>query len=74
MPERYPLTVAQLRQTKEELAAMRERAEEISQLISAGYGPRDPKTIRAGELAGAVQRLQWELDRSAGNAIAASTA
>jgi hypothetical protein len=68
MLDRYPLTVAQLRQAKEELAAMKQRAEEISQLMAAGYGASDPRAIRAGELNAAIQRLQWELDRSGGNA------
>ena len=74
MQNRYPLTVAQLRQTKEELSAIKERAEEISRLMSAGYGASDPKTIRAGELNSAIQRLQWELERSAGNSADATTA
>jgi hypothetical protein len=74
MPDRYPLTVAQLRQTKDELSAMKERAEEISRLMAAGYGASDSKAIRAGELYSAIQRLQWELERSAGNNADATTA
>jgi hypothetical protein len=72
MQERFPLTVAQLRQAKEELAAMQERAEEISRLMAAGYGLSDPRAIRAGEVHSAIQRLQWELERSAGVADATS--
>ena len=53
---------------------MQERAEEISRLMSAGYGVSDPKAIRAGELNSAIQRLQWELERSAGNIAEATTA
>jgi hypothetical protein len=64
MQDRYPLTIAQLRQAKEDLAAMKDRAEEMSRLMLAGYGISDPRTIRAGELNAAIQRLQWELDRS----------
>ena len=74
MQDRYPLTVAQLRRTKEDLAAIQESAEEISRLMAAGYGPSDPKAIRAGELNSAIQRLQWELERSAGNHADATTA
>jgi hypothetical protein len=74
MQDRYPLTVAQLRRTKADLAAMRERAEEISRLMAAGYGASDPKAIRAGELSSAIQRLQWELERSAGSSADATTA
>jgi hypothetical protein len=73
MQDRYPLTVAQLRQTNEDLAAMQARAEEISRLMAAGYGASDPKAIRAGELHSAIQRLQWELERSAGNSATEAT-
>ena len=64
MQDRYPLTIAQLRQAKEDLATMQEQAEEISRLLAAGYGDSDPKSIRAGELDAAIQRLRWELERS----------
>ena len=74
MLDRYPLTISQLRQAKEELAVMKQRAEEISQLMAAGYGDADPRTIRAGELNAAVQRLQWELDRSGGDSADSTTA
>ena len=73
MLDRHPLTVSQLRQAKEELAVMKQRAEEISQLMAAGYGDADPRTIRAGEVNAAIQRLQWELDRS-GNSADSTTA
>lgn len=53
---------------------MKERAEEISQLMMAGYGFSDPKAIRAGELNAAIQRLQWELDRTTQNNTDAATA
>ena len=74
MLDRYPLTVSQLRQAKEELAAMQQRAEEISQLMTAGYGDSDPRAIRAGELNAAIQRLQWELERGGGNSADSTTA
>jgi len=74
MLDRYPLTVSQLRQAKEELAAMKQRAEEISQLMTAGYGDSDSRAIRAGELNAAIQRLQWELDRSGGDSADSTTA
>ena len=63
MPERYPLTIAQLRQTREDLVTMKDQAEILSRLISAGYGETDPKAIRAGEVSSAIQRLIWEFDR-----------
>ena len=74
MPDRYPLTIAQLRQAREELAAMQERAEEISKLMTAAYGSSDPRAIRAGEVNAAIQRLQWELERNAGGSADATTA
>lgn len=70
MQDRYPLTISQLRQAQDDLVAMQERAEEISQLMTAGYGASDPKAVRADELKAAIQRLQWELERSAGAADA----
>jgi hypothetical protein len=74
MQDRYPLTIAQLRQAKEDLAAMKDRAEEISKLMVAGYGISDARAIRAGELNAAIQRLQWELDRSDRDSSEAATA
>lgn len=53
---------------------MKERAEEIARLMAAGYGASDPKAIRAGELNAAIQRLQWELERSAGSIADATSA
>ena len=74
MPDQYPLTIAQLRQAREELAAMQERAEEISKLMTAAYGSSDPRAIRAGEVNAAIQRMQWELERSAAGSADATTA
>ena len=42
--------------------------------MTAGYGDSDPRAIRAGELNAAIQRLQWELDRSGGNSADSTTA
>jgi hypothetical protein len=47
----------------DDLRAMKEQAEAIYRLISAGYGDADRKSIRAGELSGTIQRLIWELER-----------
>ena len=52
---------------------MKERAEEIAQLMTAGYGPSDRKAVRADELNAAIQRLQWELERGTANAAEATT-
>ena len=63
MPDRYPLTIDQLRQVEKDLAEMKTRAEEISQLMEAVYGNADPKTMRAQDVSAVIQRLQWELER-----------
>lgn len=67
MPDRYPLTIEQTRQTQQDIDEMTGRAEEIAKLMSAAYGDSDQRTIRAQECHAALQRLQWELgrDRSA---------
>jgi hypothetical protein len=53
---------------------MQERAEEISKLMTAAYGSSDPRAIRAGEVNAAIQRMLWELDRSAAASADATTA
>lgn len=52
---------------------MQEQAEEISRLLAAGYGDSDPKSIRAGELNAAIQRLRWELERGTGESADAAS-
>ena len=74
MPDQYPLTIAQLRQAKEDLTAMQERAEEISRLMTAAYGSSDSRAIRAGEVNAAIQRMQWELERNAAASADATSA
>ena len=63
MADRCPLTIEQLPQIQRDLAEMTKQAEEITRLLSSGYGERDPRTIRAQESHAALQRLQWEMDR-----------
>ena len=65
MAANYPLTVEQLSQIEQDLAEMRVRAEEIFHLMNAGCGESDPRTSRAEELTGAIQRLQWAMERMA---------
>ena len=52
MQDRYPLTNVQIRETMEDLRAMKGQSEEIYRLI------------RAGEVSATIQRLIWELERS----------
>ena len=63
MAERYPLTIEQVRQTIEEIAAMTAQAEGIAGLMTAGYGESDQRTIRAQEAHGALVRLLAEMGR-----------
>ncbi len=63
MPDRYPLTVEQLRQTNHEISAMSVQAEEVAQLMCACYGESDQRTIRAQEAHAAILRLQAEMKR-----------
>ena len=63
MADRFPLTIDQFRQATSDIAQMAEKAEEISRLMSAAYGDTDSRAIRAQEVSGAIQRLQWEIER-----------
>jgi hypothetical protein len=72
MVDKYPLTVEQFRQIEQDLAEMRVRAEEIFHLMSAGCGESDPRTSRAEEVTGAIQRLQWAMERTADGLIASA--
>ena len=67
MAERFPPTSDQIREARLYLAGTKERAEEISCFMSAGYGSDDQRAIRAQELVGAIQRLIWELERADAN-------
>ena len=67
MPDRYPLTVEQLRQANHEISAMSVQAEEIAQLMCASYGENDRRTIRAQEAHAAILRLQTEMQREHAN-------
>jgi hypothetical protein len=64
MAKRLPLTIGQLRRIQSDVAKMTELAAEISRLMTAAYGDTDPKAMRAQEVSGALQRLQWAIDRS----------
>ena len=64
MPSHHPLTVDQLRRVKQGIEEMQKHAEKVLQLMTAGYGESDERTIRAGELTAAIQRLEWAIERS----------
>ena len=62
--ERHPLTVAQRKQLDQDLACFEERLEATAVLMCACYDDDSPPAIRAGEVAAALQRLKWELERT----------
>jgi hypothetical protein len=64
MSSHNPLTGGQLRRVKQDIAEMRKHAEQVLQLMTAGYGESDQRTVRAGELTAAIQRLEWAIERS----------
>ena len=65
MAVKYPLTAEQFHQIEQDLDEMRVRAEEIFHLLSAACGASDARTSRAEEVNGAIQRLQWAMERMA---------
>ena len=64
MQDRYPPTNLQIRETMEDLRAMKGQSEAIYRLIAGRYGDADQRAIRAGEVSATIQRLIWELERS----------
>jgi hypothetical protein len=69
MPDRYPLTVEQLRQANHEISVMSVQAGEIAQLMCASYGESDRRTIRAQEAHAAILRLQAEMKREHAHSV-----
>lgn len=65
MATQNPLTGEQLRQMKRDLEEMKVRSDEMASLLGAGFGDEDQRTLRAQEVSGAIQRLQWAMERSA---------
>jgi hypothetical protein len=61
--KRYPLTIEQSAQLREDLAVIEERLQGIVVLMRACHGEQSQVAIRAEETAGALQRLHWELER-----------
>lgn len=61
--KRYPLTIEQSAQLRDDLALVEERLQGIVVLMRACHGEQSQVAIRAEETAGALQRLQWELER-----------
>ena len=59
----HPLSLEQIRLMISDLNDMLLRAEEMAQLARGGFGAEDRRTIRAEELAAAIKRMQWEIER-----------
>ena len=69
---RYPLTIEHRTQLERDLNAVQELLQNISVLMHACYGDESQPAIRADEVAGALQRLKWELERIQPKAQAAT--
>lgn len=48
------------------LQLMRKDAEVLRELVAHQFGLADNRTIRAGEICDALQRLRWEFERQGG--------
>jgi hypothetical protein len=64
MAEQHSLTIQQSQQVARDLSEMQVLAVGTAQLLAATFGLFDNRTIRAGEVAAAVQRLTWALERA----------
>jgi hypothetical protein len=58
-----PPTIEQRRQLDEDLGSIEERLQGIIVFVRGCYGKDSQAAIRADEIAGALQRLKWELER-----------
>ena len=58
------LTNTQTVQLEQVLALVEDRLQNIAILIRVRYGDDSQPAIRAGETAGAFQRLKWALERT----------
>ena len=64
MARRRPPTVEQLSNLAELMEKLLRITEELRGETLTMYGADDPRSIRADEVCGAVQRLEWSLQRS----------
>jgi hypothetical protein len=61
MEDRHPLTIEQLRQILDDLAASIENAGQTAATVSAAYGDNDARTIRAQQVHAALLRFEAAL-------------
>jgi hypothetical protein len=59
----HPPTIEERKRLDEDLALMEEKLQGIIVLMRDSYGKNSQAAIRADEIAGAIQRLKWELER-----------
>ena len=59
----HPPTIEERRRLDEDLMEIEEKLQGIIVLMRACYGKNSNAAIRADEIAGAIQRLKWELER-----------
>ena len=65
-------TVEQRQRLHEDIADIDGKLQSVTTLVRACYGPDSQPAIRADEVAGAVQRLKWELERRELKTLAAT--
>ena len=56
-------TIEERKQLDEDLGLIEEKLQGIIVLMRNCYGKNSNAAIRADEIAGAIQRLEWELER-----------
>jgi hypothetical protein len=59
----YPMTKTQRETLDQDLATIVKNLGDISTLLNACYGEKDPRSVRAEESQAALQRLLWALER-----------
>ncbi len=57
------LTDSRLHQIQQRISQIELQAKLIASLLAEALEDSDPRVIRAGEIAAAIQRLRWALDR-----------
>ncbi len=62
--QRHALTPEQREETYSEIAQIKARLGEMAMLMRACFGDAAQVTIRAEEASAAVQRFEWELQRT----------
>ena len=59
----HPPTIEERKRLDEDLGLIEEKLQGIIVLMRNCYGKNSNAAIRADEIAGAIQRLEWELER-----------